>query len=1738
MSAIGNERATNLQAGTSSAGSSTRDKAIRLFTYLKELTMLRSVVQRNCDSYEDVIWWAEIPREKECYCVAWDLHKDATFEAWIRVERPRRKRPPMPGPQLREWLTELEIGDSSLDAPALKETVVTTMKPDPAVGHEEPETVVKRLSEHPAITKQWELYIENEWWPWATEDRRLATVQTIYNELFAVYQKQKRLGESFEVVIGAGLLTWQPPHGVEVKRHVVVAQASVEFDESTGVISIDAAADGARPSLEQEMLEPQDRPYPDIQNSISNAVGEIGEELWFTPTLTSLINEYFQQLSPEGSLDLALTPQDGSSDRRRAQMHLAPALIVRRRTDRNLVRIFQEIADQLERGEDVPIGVQSLVEIHDDKAGELGGPGSEDEGVASDIGDLYLPLPTNDAQQQIVYRLETNRQGVLVQGPPGTGKSHTIVNLVCHLLATGRRILITSHTARALKVLKGYTTDHAPEVAPLCVSLLGDDSHAVHELEDSVQGILNRLHSWDSDGNRSQIRNLQKDLEGTRRELAEAMSELRQIRSSETEEVNLRFSEYAGTPQAIAERIAAEKPKLGWLQSFVPSDDPPPLTNADARELQVLIQKYDPGAESNPRRQLPEQGSVISPELFEALVKKEQELTLQLDQAGVKSHACFPRLALSGSGERDQLKDALQKYIWGIDQLAGIEDIWLQQAILDVSLGKHAIWQHLHEATRHKCEQIETTVGHVSEFTISGLDGHEISTLMADANILKDHIANGRRLGVMLQANPFGDKHVKASLYLAKSVRVNGRLCDNTEVLVQLLDWMHVATTLDRVETEWAEIQVPFAGGKSFQHRFHEYQRRSDILCKVLTLKTHIETAREHCRLLGLPPIQFAQVSDVRRLTEVVEAVSIDEALQNTKRDIGSHLDNLHWVRRLTDAHYLVAEAASAIESRDVDRFAIVASEIEDARKLLLLHQRRDELLSNLRCCALLKAALVNSASDSVWQERFASFTEAWNWCRANTWLQRFSDPGHERSLLQKIDSCQQRIRMRTQALTACKAWEFVLVRLKQEEREHLSAWKLAIRKIGKGTGKYAPQYRREARQHLDRCRSAIPAWVMPVYRVAETIRPEPGMFDVVIIDEASQSGPEALFLLYIAKKIVIVGDDQQISPESVGLDRDAVNALRERYIKDLPHEDALGVDNSFFEQAEIRFSGRIRLREHFRCMPEIIQFSNNLCYHAEPLVPLRQYGVGRLTPVLTRHVPTGYVKGSNQRVVNEPEAEAIVQQIVQCLSDAAYDKKTMGVISLQGSAQANLIRDLLMDRIGVQMILERNIVCGDAYAFQGDERDVIFLSMVAAVSSTNEPHRIGVLSKESDKRRFNVAASRAKDQMWLFHSVMLEDLSHSCFRRSLLEYCLDPRVSVDTVEGLSIHELRKKAFESGRANSRPPLPFDSWFEVDVFFRLVDKGFRVIPQYPLAGKRIDLLVEGMQGRLAVECDGDEWHGLEQWEQDVARQRMLERCGLEFWRVRGSTFYRDQEQALSSLWQTLEDRGIRPGGERQTPPQPVSHSVPSAETSGVEEEENVGLPTQQLDEDEGERFAEEESDEDPDESLGALSGASFDEVSRENYRSWKQRPLPDPHTASPSEVTESLIEIIEAEGPIVCRRAYALYNKAVGGARLGRKMVKIMNRAVYRAVRLGRVTQTEGGASGNQVLQLSGGPAVVPRNRGPRRLEEIPPSEIAVVREAIRTRYPSWDGEQMVRRLAEFYGIVRKTSQVRNILLGS
>ncbi|MGH9396928.1 MAG: hypothetical protein ACRD18_08780 [Terriglobia bacterium] len=139
-----------------------------------------------------------------------------------------------------------------------------------------------------------------------------------------------------------------------------------------------------------------------------------------------------------------------------------------------------------------------------------------------------------------------------------------------------------------------------------------------------------------------------------------------------------------------------------------------------------------------------------------------------------------------------------------------------------------------------------------------------------------------------------------------------------------------------------------------------------------------------------------------------------------------------------------------------------------------------------------------------------------------------------------------------------------------------------------------------------------------------------------------------------------------------------------------------------------------------------------------------------------------------------------------------------------------------------------------------------------------------------------------------------------------------------------------------------------------------------------------------------------------------------------------------------------------------------------------------------------------------------------------YEGWVPHAAHDPNSVSLPELMEGLIDIVATEGPIVCRRAYSLYNKAAGNARLGSQIVGLMNRAIYRAVRLGRLQQNDehrGGGQINQIVRIAGALEVVIRQRGPRTPEEILSLEIRSVRDPLVSEDPTLGEDQLVRRLA-------------------
>ena len=403
--------------------------------------------------------------------------------------------------------------------------------------------------------------------------------------------------------------------------------------------------------------------------------------------------------------------------------------------------------------------------------------------------------------------------------------------------------------------------------------------------------------------------------------------------------------------------------------------------------------------------------------------------------------------------------------------------------------------------------------------------------------------------------------------------------------------------------------------------------------------------------------------------------------------------------------------------------------------------------------------------------------------------------------------------------LAPAKAWYHCMQRMTPAEETYLKAWMQAVRNIGAGTGKRADRFRKVARQTLEKCRSAIPAWIMPIHRLAETVTPGEDQFDVVIVDEASQSGAEALFLHYIAKKIIIVGDDKQIAPYNVGINRDDVELLRHRHIKDLPLSDYFDLEHSFFDQAYLRFGNRIRLCEHFRCMPEIIQFSNKLCYSNEPLLPLRQYGDGRIEPVVVAKHVSGHMEGTSPTVVEQGGGRRDRQdRSPKLVADPLYKDKTFGVISMLGEKQARLIEEKLLKAIGPEEMERRRLICGDAYSFQGDERQ----------RDVHQPGRRRRTRAGGWRRSRSRRTSGGSTSPPAAPATRCGSSTASCPTTSRRSACGGSSSSTastrrsreDAGEEISTGELEELVGDRRPRPRAAPPPFKSWLEVDVFLQI------------------------------------------------------------------------------------------------------------------------------------------------------------------------------------------------------------------------------------------------------------------------------------------------------------------------------
>jgi very-short-patch-repair endonuclease len=1468
---------------------SARDKLTRVFRYLEALNQHRNPAKRQIREQPWSLWLRDLPEHSSIQRGAAKTGPAKTKNGSsqttedgpgyvLKVQRPRLTRPPEPPEEIGAWL---EDGwDDPLNAVTAEETLEESRK------NAEPR--IAKFADDPARTvslERWKLLRDE----WVKTEKPARAAMKIFETLYALYGRIDREAERVELILGDGILSWRRTEG-GIYHPILLQRLQLQFDASVPEFTLSEA---------DHPVELYSALFQSMNDVDGRAIGRCREELeqgGFHPLINGSTSGFLKrlvvQLSPRGEFLEERAPN--------AEVHdpcigRDPVLFLRGRT-LGFAAAIEGILTDLRTREDLP---WSLLNIVGEESPISNAESTESPASAIDSnGEVLLSKPANPEQIRIAQQLEQHG-GVLVQGPPGTGKTHTIGNLVGHLLAQGKSVLVTSHTTKALRMVRHHIVS---ELRPLCVSVLESDLDSRKQLESAVGSIAERLSRADAGSLELEAKKLERERLDLLRKLDEIRNQLTDARADEYREIAISGKSWA--PADAARQIVQEKEAHGWIPGPVAAVAPLPLSPGELADLYRTSVSLSREDEQELSGHLPELHDLPSGEEFEASVSERNRLGME--DLDLRSDLWESGTAQSSPQEIEGLTAALAQ---AVEPLSG-KDKWKLAAVYAGKYGDvhRQPWDQLVSFVRLVHREAANAQESFVKYGPQGSDGSAPKEQERVAGEIFAHLEEGGKLGSLTLFT-----HKAWSQFLEQTKVNNGRprLPEHFHALRQFFRlkglredlgarWDRQVATLgtsrsSEMGEEVEKTLMQYCDSIEDCLRWQEHtwlplqQRLEDIGFKwdkflaeqPAVVGSDGELARIHIAVTdALLPILDSRFKKLRLLQ-----------LEEKFRDLKSRLK---LAGRVAKASKVISQLLAAVTEEDSNRYREAYERLLELKSKQADLDLRRALLGKLETAAPAWAGAIRNRTGVHGRgEPPRDAASAWTWRQLNDELDR-RDSASLETLQGKSEKLGEQLRRATVELIDKRAWSSQARRTSSRQRQALVGWLDTIRRIGKGHGIRVSLLRTEAAKKMSECRGAVPVWVMPLSRVVENFDPCTTRFDVVIIDEASQSDVMALVALYLGKTVLVVGDHEQVSPSAVGQDLGVIQNLIFQYLRGIPNSDLYDGQISIYDLARQSFGGTTCLVEHFRCVPEIIQFSNMVSYDGR-IKPLRDASRVHLRPHTIAHRVSG---SSRDGKVNRQEALTVASLVAAAMEQPEYKKNdagqpmSFGVVSLVGDEQAIEIDNLVRAHVSPDRYELHRVLCGNAAQFQGDERDVVFISLV----DTAERGSLSLRDQELFKQRFNVAASRARDQMWIVHSLSpRNDLKADDLRRQLIEHAEDPARLMRALE-----EKEKR----GQSN----------FEREVMKRLSAADYRVTPHWKIGTFRIDLVVEGDGKRLAIECDGDRYRPLEKLPEDMERQSVLERMGWIFAHIRSSEFLRNPTRAMKPVFEKLQMLEIPPTGD--------------------------------------------------------------------------------------------------------------------------------------------------------------------------------------------------------------------------------
>ena len=1483
-----------------------RDKLMRVFRYLEALNQHRNPAKRQIHEQPWSFWLRDLPEHASIQRGAAKTTKartkaasdkgseDAGANYILKVQRPGLTRPPEPPEEISAWL---EDGwDDPSNTTAVEETLEESENPQ--------EQQIVKFADDPARTaalERWKLLRDD----WVKTEKPAREAMKIFETFYALYGRIDREAERVELILGDGILSWQRTEG-GIFHPILLQRLQLQFDASVPEFTLTEADHPV------ELYSALFQFMPDVDG---RAIGRCREELdeaGFHPLINGSTSGFLKrlvvQLSPRGEFLEDQAPNKEAID---PCIGRNPVLFLRART-LGFAAAIEGILVDLRTREDLPWSLLNIVG-EESPVSDIGSADLLPNDTHAD-GEVLLSKPANPEQIRIAQQLEEHG-GVLVQGPPGTGKTHTIGNLVGHLLAQGKSVLVTSHTTKALRMVRHHIV---PELRPLCVSVLGNDLDSRKQLESAVGSIAERLSRADASSLELQAKKLETERLDLLKKLAEIRGQFADARADEYREIAIGGTSWP--PADGARHVVQEKDGHGWIPGPVAAVAPLPVSPrelADLYRTSVSISRED---ENELSGHLPELHDLPRADDFEARVSERNHLGME--DLDLRSDLWESSATQSSPEEIEGLSAAL---VQAVEPLSG-KDKWKLAAVYAGKYGDvhRQPWDQLVSFVRLVHREAANAQESFVKYGPEATSPSAVKEQERVAGEILAHLEEGGKLGSITlfthkawsqfleqtkvnKARPRLPEHFQALRQFFRLQRLREDLGARWDRQVAALGTPHsteigeeiektlmqfcdsIEQCLDWQKNTWLPLQQQLEG--------HGFRWDKFLAEQPAVVGPEGELARIRLAVTdALLPILDSRFKKLRLF-------QIEEEFRELK-------SRLKLAARVAKASKVIRQLLAGVTEENPNRYREAYEHLLELKSKQADLDLRRTLLAKLETAAPAWAGAIRNRTGAHGRgEPPRDVASAWIWRQLNDELDRRSSVSLE-ALQAKSEKLRDELRRATVELIDKRSWGSQARRTSSRQRQALVGWLDTIRRIGKGHGIRVSVLRTEAARKMSECRGAVPVWVMPLSRVVENFDPRTTRFDVVIIDEASQSDVMALVALYLGKTVLVVGDHEQVSPSAVGQDLGVIQNLIFQYLRGVPNSDLYDGQISIYDLARQSFGGTTCLVEHFRCVPEIIQFSNMISYDGR-IKPLRDASRVHLRPHTVAHRVSG---SSRDGKINRQEALTIASLVAAAMEQPEYKKNdagqplSIGVVSLVGDEQAIEIDNLVRAHISPERYELHRVLCGNAAQFQGDERDVVFISLV----DTAERGALSLRDQEVFKQRFNVAASRARDQMWIVHSLSPHnDLKADDLRRQLIEHAEDPARLMRALE-----EKEKRT--------------QSNFEREVMKRLAAAGYRVTPHWKIGTFRIDLVVEGDGKRLAIECDGDRYQPLEKLSEDMDRQSVLERMGWIFTRIRSSEFLRNPDLAMKPVFEKMKRLEILPAAAS-----PETESAMEASTDLIE-----------------------------------------------------------------------------------------------------------------------------------------------------------------------------------------------------------